>query len=72
VAAVERAVPGAGPLARVTASAGSACYPDEGETLTALLGDERSLVQIQSPRSYEAASKASSLFLSPLVSGSVR
>jgi len=42
VAAVERAVPGAGPLARVTASAGSACYPDEGETLTALLGTARS------------------------------
>ncbi len=37
VTAVERAVPGAGPLARVTATAGSACYPDQGETVTALL-----------------------------------
>ena len=35
--AVERAVPGIGPLARVTATAGSACYPDQGHTLAALL-----------------------------------
>jgi len=41
VTAFERAVPGAGPLARVTASVGSACYPEEGQTLTALFAAAR-------------------------------